>query len=74
MGKVPYQSGLAFDFTADFGTRKQVEAFCAVSDQRSMRSSDYFTAPEVFDGNYGNNADIWSLGGLLYLMVTNELP
>ena len=33
-----------------------------------------YLAPEVFSGNYTLKADIWSLGVMLYVMVSNQFP
>jgi mitogen-activated protein kinase kinase kinase 3 len=61
---------------ADFGASKRVEAFCAVSDEMemTMRGTPYFMAPEVFEEKYGSKADIWSVGGVIYQMVTGTPP
>ena len=61
---------------ADFGASKRVEAFCAASDEMemTMRGTPYFMAPEVFEEKYGSKADIWSVGGVIYQMVTGSPP
>lgn len=33
-----------------------------------------FMAPENIQGNYGEKVDLWSLGVVLYLLLTNDLP
>lgn len=61
---------------ADFGASKRIEAFSAQSDQMelSMRGTPYFMAPEVFEEKFGFKADIWSVGGVIYQMVTGSPP
>ena len=39
-----------------------------------MESAPYYMAPEVVKGNYKDKSDIWSLGVLLYLLVSGYLP
>ncbi|CAG9332573.1 unnamed protein product [Blepharisma stoltei] len=36
--------------------------------------TSYFTAPEVISGSYDNKCDIWSLGILLYIMLSGLVP
>jgi len=61
---------------ADFGASKRVEALGAESDEMelTMRGTPYFMAPEVFEEKYGSKADIWSVGGVIYQMVTGSPP
>ena len=61
---------------ADFGASKRVEALDAESDEMelTMRGTPYFMAPEVFEEKYGAKADIWSVGGVIYQMVTGSPP
>ena len=61
---------------ADFGASKRIEAFSAQSDKMelSMRGTPYFMAPEVFEEKFGFKADIWSVGGVIYQMVTGSPP
>ena len=40
----------------------------------TMAGTPYFMAPEVINGAYDFKCDIWSLGVLLYLMLSGYLP
>lgn len=54
----------------DFGLSK-------VSKYRKLTTiagTPYYMAPEVLQGNYSTKADIWSLGVLLYTLVSGYLP
>ena len=53
----------------DFGLAKQTQATMDV-----VAGTPYFMAPEVIDGNYQEKCDIWSLGVVLYMLVTGQLP
>jgi calcium-dependent protein kinase len=34
----------------------------------------YYMAPEIFKANYDERCDIWSLGIILFMLVTGEPP
>lgn len=54
----------------DFGLSK-------VSKKKVMHTvagTPFYMAPEVLNENYGAKADIWSLGVLLYTLVSGYLP
>lgn len=40
----------------------------------TMRGTPYFMAPEVFEGKYGWEADLWSVGGVAVQMVSGLPP
>lgn len=40
----------------------------------TVAGTPYFISPEVLNGNYGKECDIWSLGIVLYLLITGKYP
>ena len=56
----------------DFGLAKAL-----ISDRskdKECAGTPYYMAPEVLECSYGVKADIWSLGVLLYTLVSGYLP
>jgi len=40
----------------------------------TMVGTPYYVAPEVLRGMYGPECDIWSVGVLMYVMLSGTLP
>jgi calcium-dependent protein kinase len=40
----------------------------------TIAGTPYFIAPEVLNGKYGKECDFWSVGVLLFLLVTGIYP
>lgn len=56
----------------DFGLSKTMKSNNA--SLRSIVGTPFYMAPEVLEGNYDNSCDIWSLGVLMYVLLSGYLP
>lgn len=55
----------------DFGTAK---IFKEGNLQKGIVGSAYYIAPEVINGNYDEQCDVWSIGVIMYIMLTGSPP
>lgn len=55
----------------DFGLSRHFEPNETL---QSQVGTPYFTAPEVLTGSYDCSCDLWSLGVMLYLLLSGTLP
>lgn len=55
----------------DFGLSKVAKR----SNLHQVAGTPYYMAPEVVNGdNYGTKADMWSIGVLMYVMMSGYFP
>ena len=54
----------------DFGVEKSSKH----NNLHAIMGTPYYMAPEVLEGRHSPKADIWSLGVLLYLLLSGYLP
>lgn len=55
----------------DFGLSKD---YSQKHVMHTMSGSPYYMAPEVFLQNYNSKIDIWSMGVVLYIMLSGKVP
>ena len=54
----------------DFGLSKQVRS----KKMHTIVGTPYYIAPEVLNGKYGLKCDVWSLGVIMYILLSGYLP
>lgn len=55
----------------DFGLSKD---FSNLNYMMTMSGSPYYIAPEVFIQKYNQKVDVWSMGVVLYIMLSGKVP
>lgn len=56
----------------DFGLSKRSKK--GASKMKTVVGTPYYVAPEVLQGKYSYECDVWSLGVLLYILLSGYLP
>jgi len=57
----------------DFGLSKMLQPSELVS-MKTLVGTPYYVAPEVLDGVYGKECDCWSLGVIMFAVLSGCLP
>jgi calcium-dependent protein kinase len=55
----------------DFGT---AHLFDPQKSMHQMYGTAYYIAPEILEGNYDEKCDLWSIGVILYIMLSGKPP
>jgi len=58
----------------DFGLSREVEQKARNAMLASRLGTPQYQAPEVYQGKYSELCDLWSLGILAYILVTQDVP
>ena len=66
-----YDNDLLFIKIGDFGTAKWFEENKI---ERKIVGSSYYIAPEVLEKKYNEKCDLWSIGVIMYILLSGKLP
>ena len=55
----------------DFGTSRRVNNEHAM---HGVFGTSYYVSPEVIEGTYSEKCDVWSVGVILYILLSGEPP
>lgn len=68
---------IVFGKKHDYSTLNLIDFGLATTTQANKKSSvgsPYYMAPEIINGNFSAKTDIWSVGVMIYLMLTGKHP
>ena len=68
---------IVFGKKRDYSTLKLIDFGLATTTRNTKRNScgsPYYMAPEIINGNFCKKTDIWSVGVIIYLMLTGKHP
>ena len=65
------EDGLYLIKICDFGTS---HLFQDGKKEKQIMGSSYYIAPEVFNRKYNFKCDLWSLGVVIYVLLTKKIP
>jgi len=66
---------MLIDFGLSFRWKKDFRKELVKKEEKGMLvGTAYYMAPEIFQSTYDERCDIWSLGIILFMLVTGEPP
>lgn len=67
---------ILFSISGDYQSLKLIDFGLSTSNNRNRQSvgSPFYMAPEIIDGFYTYKTDIWSVGVILFIMMTGKFP
>jgi calcium-dependent protein kinase len=65
---------MLIDFGLCFKWKKDLRQEVAKKEGKGLVGTAYYMAPEIFKGTYDETCDVWSLGIILFMLVTGEPP